>query len=72
MYLQAAQQSAEFIRAHLVNNQNIAQDGMSGRASDSCLVSSIIEPYNSGLMMEGLATIASINQDASTRNLRVI
>ncbi|KAJ7923590.1 hypothetical protein B0H13DRAFT_2655064 [Mycena leptocephala] len=69
MYLQAAQQSTEFIRAHLVNNQNIAQDGMSGRASDSCLVSSIIEPYNSGLMMEGLATIASIHQDASTRNL---
>ncbi|KAJ6529794.1 hypothetical protein B0H19DRAFT_1193253 [Mycena capillaripes] len=63
-YLLAAQQSAAFLLAHLVNTQNIVADGISGR-SNECTVSSILEPYNSGLTIESIATVASVAQDAS-------
>ncbi|KAJ7117075.1 hypothetical protein C8R44DRAFT_738935 [Mycena epipterygia] len=69
MYLQAAEASTDFIQAHLCNVQNAVQDSISGRANDSCAVSSLMEPYNSGLMIEGLAILASITQNASTQAL---
>ncbi|KAJ7468986.1 hypothetical protein FB451DRAFT_1255438 [Mycena latifolia] len=70
MYLQAATESAEFIHAHLYNVQNVVQDSISARANDSCSASSIVGPYNSGLMIEGLAILSSINRNnASTQNL---
>ncbi|KAJ7469022.1 hypothetical protein FB451DRAFT_1255579 [Mycena latifolia] len=68
-YLQAAQQSTEFIQAHLYNIKNVVQDSISGRANDSCAVASTIEPYNSGLMIEALAILASISPNASTQAL---
>ncbi|KAJ7117084.1 hypothetical protein C8R44DRAFT_627361, partial [Mycena epipterygia] len=69
IYLQAAGQSADFIHAHLYNVQNIVQDSISARANDSCAASSLIEPYNSGLMIEGLAILNSITNNASTQSL---
>ncbi|KAJ7117073.1 hypothetical protein C8R44DRAFT_592064, partial [Mycena epipterygia] len=69
MYLEAAEQSTDFIHAHLFNIQNVVLDSISGRANDSCALASFIEPYNSGLMIEGLAILASITQNASTQAL---
>jgi predicted alpha-1,6-mannanase (GH76 family) len=70
MYLQAAEQSTEFMRAHLVDAQNVVQDGISGASSDACNPTNIhIEPYNAGLMIEGLAILGSITQVASTQAL---
>ncbi|KAJ7151866.1 hypothetical protein C8R43DRAFT_1190492 [Mycena crocata] len=68
-YLQAAQESTDFIHAHLYNIQNVVQDSISAAASDSCAVSSPIEPYNSGLMIEALAVLASITQNSTTQAL---
>ncbi|KAJ6473979.1 hypothetical protein C8R47DRAFT_1221239 [Mycena vitilis] len=59
MYLDAAQQSTTFMQTQLLNTGNVVQDGISGNAS--CHVSSVIEPYNSGLMLESLAILASID-----------
>ncbi|KAJ7908484.1 hypothetical protein B0H13DRAFT_1455483, partial [Mycena leptocephala] len=71
MYLEAAKQSADFIRNHLYNAQNVVQDGISVRANDSCSLNyeSFQEPYNSGLMIEGLAILYSITQNASVHDM---
>jgi hypothetical protein len=70
MFLQAAQESTEFIHAHLYSIQNIVQDSISASASDLCAVGSpIIKPYNSGLMIEALAVLASITQNSTTQAL---
>lgn len=71
MYLEAARQSADFIRNHLYNAQNVVQDGISVRANDSCSLNyeTFQEPYNSGLMIEGLAILYSITQNASVHDM---
>ncbi|KAJ7735379.1 hypothetical protein DFH07DRAFT_753891 [Mycena maculata] len=69
MYLEAAVETAEFVHAHLYNVENVVQDSISARSSDSCAVSSNVEPYNSGLMIEGLAILADITGNASTQSL---
>jgi predicted alpha-1,6-mannanase (GH76 family) len=70
MYLQAAEQSTEFMRAHLVDAENAVQDGISGASSDACNSTAIhMEPYNSGLMIEGLAVLGSVTPNASTQAL---
>ncbi|KAJ7114693.1 hypothetical protein C8R44DRAFT_629916, partial [Mycena epipterygia] len=69
VYLQAAEQSTDFIHAHLFNAQHVVLDSISGNANDSCALTSIMESYNSGLMIEGLAILASITQNVSTQAL---
>ncbi|KAJ6560643.1 hypothetical protein DFH09DRAFT_1279584 [Mycena vulgaris] len=69
MYLQAATESTDFLRTHLIDSQNVVQDSISGNANDSCLVGSIAEPYNSGFVIEALATLGSITHNASTQAL---
>ncbi|KAJ6544309.1 hypothetical protein B0H19DRAFT_999971 [Mycena capillaripes] len=69
LYLKAAEESTEFIHAHLYNIQNLVQDTISSRVNDSCAVGSVIEPYNSGVMIEALAVLASITHNASTQVL---
>ncbi|KAJ7695420.1 hypothetical protein B0H17DRAFT_1198654 [Mycena rosella] len=69
MYLQAATDAANFIHTHLYNVFNQVQDSISGRANDSCALTSLIEPYNAGLMMEGLSILYSITGNASIQNL---
>ncbi|KAJ7573690.1 hypothetical protein C8J56DRAFT_1065825 [Mycena floridula] len=68
-YLDAAQASADFIQAHLSNDQDIIQDNISARQNDSCSVGSGTGPYNQGLMIEGLAVLASLTKISHTQNL---
>ncbi|KAJ6470440.1 hypothetical protein C8R45DRAFT_1015639 [Mycena sanguinolenta] len=69
MYLQAAIETASFIHSHLLNVLNEVQDTVSGRANDSCSLTSIIEPYNTGLMMEGLSVLYTISGNATIQTL---
>ncbi|KAJ7840100.1 hypothetical protein B0H14DRAFT_2785959 [Mycena olivaceomarginata] len=69
MYLQAAEQSTAFIQAHLLSIENVVQDTISGRANESCALNGGPAPYNSGLMIEALAILASITKNATTRAL---
>lgn len=68
-YLDAAVSSATFIHSHLYNVQNVVQDSISARKNDSCSVGSGINPYNSGLFIEGLAVLDSISGNATTQTL---
>ncbi|KAJ4490757.1 hypothetical protein J3R30DRAFT_132208 [Lentinula aciculospora] len=68
-YLNAAQNSATFVHAHLYNIQDVVQDTISARQNDSCSTSVNTGPYNAGLTIEGLATLYSITQNATTQSL---
>lgn len=68
-YLDAAINSATFIHSHLYNIQSVVQDSISARKNDSCSVGSGINPYNSGLFIEGLAILDSISGNATTQTL---
>ncbi|KAK0244422.1 hypothetical protein EDD85DRAFT_808019 [Armillaria nabsnona] len=68
-YLDAAISSATFIHSHLYNVQSVVQDNISARKNDSCSVGSGINPYNSGLFIEGLAILDSISGNATTQTL---
>ncbi|KAJ7488237.1 hypothetical protein FB451DRAFT_1226753 [Mycena latifolia] len=71
LYLQAAVESADFIHSHLYNIGNIVQDYISAGAVNEteCQVISSTAPTNSGLMIEGLAILASVTKNSSTQNL---
>ncbi|KAJ7777676.1 hypothetical protein DFH07DRAFT_936690 [Mycena maculata] len=73
LYLQAATQSADFIRAHLYSPRNIVQEYILAGYNESCQVIPTtfpsITPAASGLMIEGLAIIYSITNNASTQSL---
>ncbi|KAJ7277179.1 hypothetical protein C8J57DRAFT_1308709 [Mycena rebaudengoi] len=69
MFLQAAEESAQFIHAHLYNIANVVQDSISANESASCAIGSPVAPYNSGLMIEGLSILNSIAKNASTQKL---
>ncbi|KAF7290160.1 Glycoside hydrolase family 76 protein [Mycena indigotica] len=69
-YLSAAVQSMSFIRAHLYNGEGLVIDGMSASATDNCALSTLgLLPYNSGLMVEGLAVLYSISHNTTYRNM---
>ncbi|KAJ7124303.1 hypothetical protein C8R44DRAFT_875357 [Mycena epipterygia] len=69
MYLEAARDSANFIHAHLYSVQNVVYDGIPAGANDSCAPANLRESYNSGLVIEGLAILYSITQNASIHDL---
>ncbi|KAJ7438797.1 hypothetical protein B0H11DRAFT_573296 [Mycena galericulata] len=71
MYLQAATEAADFFHDHLLNVRNELQDTISARANDSCSDISNLEPYNSGLMIEGLSILYSITGNATVQELCV-
>ncbi|KAJ6457607.1 hypothetical protein C8R45DRAFT_1032703 [Mycena sanguinolenta] len=66
LYLQAANESANFIRSHLYNAVGIAQQFMN---STSCEVYGEMYSTFSGLMIEGLSILHSITNDTSTQSL---
>ncbi|KAJ6457599.1 hypothetical protein C8R45DRAFT_943059 [Mycena sanguinolenta] len=66
MYLQAANQSADFIRSHLYKPLDIVQEFFTGTG---CEVTGSLNPTNSGLMIEGLSILHSLTNDISTQNL---
>ncbi|KAJ7131248.1 hypothetical protein C8R44DRAFT_563228, partial [Mycena epipterygia] len=68
MYLQAAVESADFIHSHLYGIENIVENYISASNvnNNECNVTSSTTPTNTGLMIEGLAILASITNDTST------
>ncbi|KAJ7827105.1 hypothetical protein B0H13DRAFT_1917816 [Mycena leptocephala] len=69
-YLVAATESADFIRSQLYNVRNIVQPDISASASDSpCEVFSDTTPFESGLMIEGLAVLTSLTNNVSMQSL---
>ncbi|KAJ6468932.1 hypothetical protein C8R45DRAFT_436040, partial [Mycena sanguinolenta] len=69
-YLQAAIESANFIRSHLYNVRGIVQPDISASTSDSpCEIFSDTTPFESGLMIEGLSVLSSITGNASIQTL---
>jgi hypothetical protein len=70
MYLQAANESADFIRSHLYNFRGIVQETITVDVNDAlaCQVVNLY-PISSGLMIEGLSILASITNSASTEKL---
>ncbi|KAJ6528827.1 hypothetical protein B0H19DRAFT_968839 [Mycena capillaripes] len=78
MYLQAAVESADFIRSQLYSIGNTVQQYIFADAKDICQTSSAVDPAvplvlardptNSGLMIEGLSILYSITNNASTQN----
>ncbi|KAJ7351410.1 hypothetical protein DFH08DRAFT_957722 [Mycena albidolilacea] len=69
LYLQAANESADFIHSHLFNARNIVQDYIFTDSDRACEVQTSVDPTSSGLMIEGLSILASITNSTSTRNL---
>jgi hypothetical protein len=72
MYLQAASDAADFIRAHLYTGSHLIQDTISVRQNDSCDVDTYTDPEYSGLVIEGLSILFSITKKASTQLLLVL
>ncbi|KAJ7832726.1 hypothetical protein B0H13DRAFT_2370794 [Mycena leptocephala] len=69
MYLQAAMESVQFVHAHLLHTDNVVRDGLSGSASHSCSTNLLLEPYNSGLIIQGLAVLGDITGNCTIQNL---
>ncbi|KAJ7277190.1 hypothetical protein C8J57DRAFT_183522 [Mycena rebaudengoi] len=69
MYLQAASDAADFMRAHLYTSSHLVQDTISVRQNDSCEVDTYTDPGYSGLLIEGLSIIFSITKKASIQLL---
>ncbi|KAK0472625.1 hypothetical protein IW261DRAFT_1661289 [Armillaria novae-zelandiae] len=68
-YLDAAVSSMTFIQSHLSNEEHVIKDNISARKNDSCSSDSGMNPYNSGLFIEGLAILDSISGNATTQTL---
>ncbi|KAJ7683758.1 hypothetical protein B0H17DRAFT_941426, partial [Mycena rosella] len=66
LYLQAATQSADFIRAHLYDPRNIVQEYILALIPTTF---PSITPAASGLTIEGLAILYSITSNPSTQSL---
>jgi uncharacterized protein YyaL (SSP411 family) len=69
LYLDAAKASADFIRAHLYNVNNIVQDSISARANDSCAEAASEFSSDSGVVIEGLAILYSITHNVSIHDM---
>jgi hypothetical protein len=70
-YLQAATDSANFIKDHLMNSLFQVQDGISAQGNESCATNSLAESHNAGLAIEGLSILYSKTRDPATQTLSV-
>ncbi|KAF7288754.1 Glycoside hydrolase family 76 protein [Mycena indigotica] len=69
-YLSAAVQAVSFIRSHLCNNGDVVLDGLSVNTNDKCALNTAGRlPYNSGLVIEGLAVLYSISRNTTYRDM---
>ncbi|KAK7025999.1 hypothetical protein VNI00_015830 [Paramarasmius palmivorus] len=66
-YRDAAIDSMQFIQSHLYFKEGLVRDGISARQNDSCGTIDFINPYNSGLAIEGMSILASVTQDSSSQ-----
>ncbi|KAJ7061813.1 hypothetical protein C8F01DRAFT_1286910 [Mycena amicta] len=62
LYLDAALDSKSFFEGHLINGRNQVLDTLDAA---SCAPTNLIESYNAGFMMQGLAVMYSITKNAS-------
>ncbi|KAJ7145588.1 hypothetical protein C8R44DRAFT_755550 [Mycena epipterygia] len=69
LYLEAAEESASFIRDHLYNANNVVQDEISASCQGNVGNVTVLESHNSGLMIEGLAILYSLTHNDSIHDL---
>ncbi|KAJ7290658.1 hypothetical protein C8J57DRAFT_1705921 [Mycena rebaudengoi] len=69
VYLQATNESANFIEAHLINDAKIVSDTVGAAKDDDCGRADFRYSENSGLAIRGLAVLTSITNNPSTRTL---
>ncbi|KAJ7488249.1 hypothetical protein FB451DRAFT_1391195 [Mycena latifolia] len=74
LYLQAAIESADFIHSHLFNIGNIVQDFISASTVNDtqCQITSYMTPSSCGVMIEGLAVLASVTKNSSIQSLDLL
>ncbi|KAJ6452029.1 hypothetical protein C8R47DRAFT_289586 [Mycena vitilis] len=68
IYVDAAFDSADFLAGHMLSG-NLVQSGISGAASDDCALDDVANSFNTGLMIQGLAVLYSVANNASTQAL---
>ncbi|KAF7348868.1 Glycoside hydrolase family 76 protein [Mycena venus] len=68
IYLNAAYDSVDFIASHLLAT-NLVLSSISANPSDNCALDNAANSFNTGLMIEGLAVLYSITNNASTQAL---
>ncbi len=69
MCLEAATEAVDFVRNHLYTPQNVVLDQIFAESGNCTGKPSLIEPYNAGLMIEGLSILSSITGDGSMQDL---
>ncbi|KAK0433862.1 hypothetical protein EV421DRAFT_1993872 [Armillaria borealis] len=71
MYIDAAVESADFIRSLLLNPSHTVWTGIQSNSnrSSSCSVNYVISPCGSGTIIEGLAILDGIRHNSSTESL---
>ncbi|KAJ7468995.1 hypothetical protein FB451DRAFT_1368658 [Mycena latifolia] len=70
MYLTAAEQSADFITAHMCTPDPFVLQTISANQSDSCaILDKTTNSFNTGLFIEGLAVLAAITKNMSRQAL---
>ncbi|KAK0433864.1 hypothetical protein EV421DRAFT_2039941 [Armillaria borealis] len=68
-YLDAAIESANFIKSHLLNPSNTVMALIAPTSNESCLVESTVYAPHCGLFIEGLVILADITRNTSTEAL---
>jgi hypothetical protein len=68
IYLNAAYDSVDFIVSHLLAT-NLVLSSISADPGDNCALDDATNSFNTGLMIEGLAVLYSITNNASTQAL---
>ncbi|KAJ7902789.1 hypothetical protein B0H14DRAFT_2667695 [Mycena olivaceomarginata] len=68
IYLNAAYDSVDFIVSHLLAT-NLVLSSISADPGDNCALDNAANSFNTGLMIEGLAVLYSITNNASTQAL---
>ncbi|KAJ6532540.1 hypothetical protein B0H19DRAFT_965716, partial [Mycena capillaripes] len=71
LYFQAAVESWKFIQAHLLNDQNLVFEAIYAPQNYSCAIIRETQPYNTGIVIEGLSILVALTNDTETKNVCV-
>ncbi|KAJ7260617.1 hypothetical protein C8J57DRAFT_1636635 [Mycena rebaudengoi] len=69
LYFQAAVESWKFIQAHLLNDQNLVFEAIYAPQNYSCTIIRETQPYNTGIVIEGLSILIALTNDTETKNV---
>ncbi|KAJ6532483.1 hypothetical protein B0H19DRAFT_1272760 [Mycena capillaripes] len=69
LYFQAAVESWKFIQAHLLNDQNLVFEAIYAPQNYSCAIIRETQPYNTGIVIEGLSILVALTNDTETKNV---